>query len=320
MRTKLGQLITRNWVIKLVALSLSLMLYLAVSAQQPTSQILTLKLNVEMPPGRTLTSKLPTVAVQISGRGSELLKLRAFPPVIRRPVPDTLAGSVWLVRLQPSDVQIPKGVDVRVDDVVPHDIELRLSAVQRKEVRIVPRISVVAESGFVLHGGLSVTPAIAQLIGPEDRLARIDSVSTVSVQLSGVTGPFTRTVPLDTSVLGIVRVVPKDVEIAGNVGALIERSFADILVETGAGFTSFVVSPVRVAVAVRGPEELVAGLARDSFRVVAHLPGAAIAGAYAHLTVVGPPGVIARAVPDSVVLRRRPPRSPPATPRAPRRG
>lgn len=316
MPTKLGELITRNWVIKIVALSLSVMLYLAVAAQQPTRQILPLKLNVEMPPGRTLTSKLPTVAVQISGRGSELLKLRAFPPVIRRPVPDTLTGTVWLVRLQPSDVQLPKGVDVRVDDIVPRDVELLLSAVQRKEVRIVPRVGVVAESGYVLQGGLSVTPAIAQLIGPEDSLTHIDSVSTVSVQISGVTGPFTRTVPIDTSVLGVVRVVPKEVEIAGNVGAMIERSFAGILVETGAGgFTSFDVSPARVAVAVRGPEALVAGLARDSFRIVAHLAGPAAAGAYAHLTVVGPKGVIARAVPDSVVLRRRPARAAPARPR-----
>jgi hypothetical protein len=283
------------------------MLYLAVAAQQPTSQLLSLKLSVDVPPGRTLASKLPTVAVQISGRGSELLKLRAFPPVIRRPVPDTLTGAVWVVRLQPSDVQLPKGVDVRVDDIVPREVELLLSAVQRKEVRVVPRVDVVAESGYVLHGGLAVTPAIAQLIGPEDRLAGIDSVTTVPIRISGLAGPFARTVALDTTVLGVVRVIPKVVEIAGNVGAVIERSFGGVLVETGAGgFTSFEVTPARVAVAVRGPEALVGALARDSFRVVAHLRGPAAAGAYAHLTVVGPRGVRARAVPDSVMLRRRP--------------
>src|SRR5919106_2405251 len=100
---KLGLLLTRNWPIKLVALSLSLMLYVAVAAQQPTTEWLQLKLAVDAP-GRTLTSKAPTVAVRVSGKGSELLKLRTFPPVIRRSVPDT-AGAVWVVRLQPGDVQ-----------------------------------------------------------------------------------------------------------------------------------------------------------------------------------------------------------------------
>jgi len=307
MAGKLSQFFTRNWLIKLVALTLSVMLYVAVAAQQPTTQLFQLKLGVDLPPGRTLTSKAPTVAVQISGRGSELIKLRAFPPVIKRAVPDTLAGAVWTVRLQPSDVQLPPRVDVRVDEIVPREIDLLLDAVARKEVPIVARVSVVAESGYVLQGGLSLTPAIARVVGPDDQLARIDSVTTVPVHISGVTGPFAREVPIDTSVLGIVRVVPKAVEISGNVGALAERSFAGIPVVIGAGaLTSFIVVPARVSVAVRGPEEIVSRLTRDSLRVVASLRGPAAAGGYARLTVVAPRGVTARAVPDSVLLQRRP--------------
>jgi hypothetical protein len=306
MSGSVSPLFTRNWPIKVVALLLSVMLYLAVAAQQPTSQLLSLRLAVEMPPGRSLASRLPTVAVQISGRGSELLKLRAFPPVIRRAVPDTLSGALWIVRLQPSDVQLPKGVDVRVDDIVPREVELLLSAVARKEVPIVPRVVIVAESGYVFQGGLSVTPAIARLVGPEDRLALVDSVTTVPVQLSSVSGSFMRSVPIDTSMLDVIRVVPKQVEIAGTVGTLLERSFAGIVVETGAGgLTNFQVAPARVAVAVRGPGDIVSQLSRDSLRVVAHLTGTAEAGTYAHLTVIAPPGVSARAVPDSVQLRRR---------------
>ena len=303
---KLTQLFTRNWLIKLVALFLSVMLYVAVAAQQPTSDVFQLKLGVDLPPGRTLTSKLPTVAVQVSGRGSELAKLRVFPPVIRRAVPDTLAGAVWLVRLQTGDVQLPRGVDVRVDDITPREIELLLDAVARKEVRIVPRVEVKADSGFVLEGGLSLTPAIARIVGPEQDLAAIDSVTTLPVEISEVTGPFARRVPIDTTVLGRVRVIPKEVEIAGNVGALAERSFAGISVETGAGaLTSFTVVPARVSVAVRGPEEVVSRLTRDSLRVVASVRGPVTAGTFAHLTVVAPRGVTARAVPDSVSLRRR---------------
>ena len=307
MAGRLTQLFTRNWLIKLVAVFLSLMLYVAVAAQQPASETYQVKLTVDPPPGRRLISKLPMVAVRVSGKGGELMKLQAFPLVIRRAAPDTLAGAVWTVRLQTTDVQLPPRVDVRVDDIQPRDIELLLDAAARKEVRIVPRVSVRTDSSHVLEGGLSLTPAIALVVGPDEDLAGIDSVTTVPVEISQVTGPFTRKVPIDTTVLGRVRVTPKEVEISGNVGALAERSFAGIAVETGAGaLTSFTVVPARVSVAVRGPEDVVSRLTRDSLRVVASVRGPVAAGTFAHLTVVAPRGVTGRAVPDSVSLQRRP--------------
>jgi hypothetical protein len=79
-------------------------------------------------------------------------------------------------------------------------------------------------------------------------------------------------------------------------------------VETGAGaITGFIVTPPRVSVTVRGPEERVQALTRDSLRVVAHITGstAEAGGGVARITVVAPPGITARAIPDSVTLRRR---------------
>ena len=70
--------------------------------------------------------------------------------------------------------------------------------------------------------------------------------------------------------------------------------------------TSFIITPARVSVAVRGPEQRVQALTRDSLRVVAHIAGAtADGGSVGRLTVIAPPGITARAIPDSVTLRRR---------------
>ena len=53
-------------------------------------------------------------------------------------------------------------------------------------------------------------------------------------------------------------------------GVIAERSFAGIPVETGAGaITSYIVTPARVSVSVRGPAERIQALTRDSLRVVA---------------------------------------------------
>jgi len=306
MRANLLQLITRNWPIKGAALFLALMLYVAVQLQQPVTTSFDVTLNVQLPPGRALVKPPPKVRVQISGKGSQILKLRSLAGDITRRVPDTLTASTYAIHLDPTEVELalPKGADVRVMEVRPSEITLALDSVARKEVRIVSLVTIKPDSGQFLHGGLSMTPTTARLVGPEKSLEAIDSVTTVPMEITNVSGAFTRNVAIDTMPLGIVRLSPKQVVVTGEMGTIAERSFAGIPVETGAGaITSFIVTPARVSVAVRGPEERVQALTRDSLRVVAHITGA-IPGV-ARITVIAPRGITARAIPDSVTLRRR---------------
>lgn len=297
--------ITRNWPIKGAALFLALMLYVAVELQQPVTTSFDVALNIQLPPGRALTHKPPKVRVQISGKGSQILKLRSLAGDITRRVPDTLTASTYAIRLDPTEVELalPKGADVRVMEVRPSEITLALDTVASKEVRIVSLITVKPESGQVLHG-ISIMPTTARLVGPEKSLAAIDSVTTVPTEVTSATGAFTRYVSIDTMPLGYVRIAPKQVVVTGEMGAIAERSFAGIPVETGAGaITAFIVTPPRVSVSVIGPEERVQALTRDSLRVVAHITGGN--GGVARITVVAPHGITARAIPDSVTIRRR---------------
>src|SRR5437667_5953388 len=263
-RASLGQLIVRNWPIKLAAVFFAIMLYVAVAAQQPLSQIFAMRLAIGIPPGRTVRQQTAGVTVVIAGKGSEILKLRSFPRVIRKVIPDTFSASLWRIQLQAADVELPKGIDVQVVDIRPRDVEILLDSVSHKDVRIVPRVRVEAESGYVMRG-LSITPSMARIIGPAKSVAPIDSVTTLPTVISSVNGPFFRTVPLDTAPLGLVRIAPKEVRMAGEVTAIIERSISGIPITTAAsGFTGFLLSPERVSVSVRGPEAKINALTRDS--------------------------------------------------------
>src|SRR2546422_1112389 len=196
-RASLGQLFVRNWPIKLAALFFSIMLYVAVAAQQTLTQSFALRLAIGIPPGRTVRQQPSGVMVVISGKGSEILKLRSFPRVIRKIIPDTFSAALWRIQLQPTDVELPKGIELQVADIRPRDLEILLDSVAHKEVRIVPRVKVEAESGYVLRG-LSITPSLARLVGPEQSLTKLDSVSTLPTVISSVSGPFFQTVPIDT--------------------------------------------------------------------------------------------------------------------------
>lgn len=315
MRASLFHILTRNWPIKGAALFLALMLYVAVQLQQPVTASFDVALNIHLPPGRALVQKPPKVYAQISGKGTQILKLRSLTGDITRRVPDTLTATTWAIHLDPTDVELalPKGADVRVMEIRPSEITLALDSVARKDVRIVSLVTVTPESAQVLQGGLSMTPTTARLVGPGKSLAEIDSVTTVPMEITSVSGAFSRNVAIDTMPLGIVRIAPKQVTVTGEMGVIAERSFAGIPVETGAGaITNYIVTPARVSVSVRGPEERVQALTRDSVRVVAHITSSSVGaggpgGSVARITVIGPRGITVRAVPDSVTLRRRTP-------------
>src|SRR5205809_4088427 len=290
MSGRLTRLITRNLPIKLAALALALMLYVAVAAQQPVTQTFTLKLTVLPPPGRALLEAPPSVSVLLSGRGSERLRLRSLRPINLR-VPDTLTAAVWSVSLKASDIDIPKGADVQVNEISPRDIAIRLDSVAGKDVRIVPLVRIIAESGYQLQGGLAITPSMARIVGSDRALAAIESVTTVPTEIANVTGPFTRSLPIDTAPLGVVRIAPTEVTVSGHLSVLHERSCARLPAESGAGaLTSCVVTPARVSVVVRGAGAVVQRLTRDRPEVIVHLPGRLPAArVYARLTVIVPP-------------------------------
>ncbi len=304
MRAKLLQLLARNWPIKLAAVLLALMLYVAVQAQQPITQTFTMKLDVEVPRGRSLQQKPPTIQVQVSGKGAELLRLRTFPSAITMRVPDTLSSSSWLMRLENADVPVPKGVDVAVRDITPREVTVSLDSVIRKDVRVVPLVTVEPESGFVIRGGLSISPSVVRLVGPEENVAGVESVTTAPMEITNVTGAFTRILPIDTHALGIVRIAPKEVTVSGDVQALVRRSFTGVTIESGAGqLTGVTLEPARVTGALEGPADRMERVTRDSIRVIAVLTRD---GSHARLRVLSPQGLGARPTADSVVVRRRP--------------
>lgn len=295
-----------NWPLKLAALFLSLTLYVAVAAQEQETQDFAMRLDVRVPPGRTMLSDPPNVRVTLRGKGGELLKLRLFRQVITLRVPDTLSTAAWGTTLEPSDIELPQGADLQVADIVPRTITIQLDPVASKEVPIVARVEVQPESGQALEGGLQITPSMARIVGPDRQVAAIESVTTEPTAFERVHGSFTRFVPLDTTPLGVVRLSPKEVRVTGTTVTLFERVFNLLPIESGAGpLTGYELHPARAAVTVRGPETLVEALTKDSLKVIVHLTGPIADSATVALLVVAPRGVVAQAVPDSVLIVRR---------------
>ena len=304
MRSGLRAALVTNWPIKLTSLALAAVLWAAVAAEEPTTQLVPVTLIVEPPEGRALTRPLPPVKALYAGSARELIKLYATPPVITAVIPDPLAGSSYVLELFPNDLKLAEDAAVKAQDVQPRRIEVELDAVSRRLVPVVSRVTIKPDTGFAVVGGVAFSPSSVLVRGPDAVVSGIEAATTVPLEITAVRGPVRRRVPIDTGSLGVAQVSQREVEVSAEVEAVSERALLEVAVTVRADRGSWVADPPAVIVTVRGPAMRVAQLGKDSVAVLA-VPSGAARRETVRLMVVTPPGIDATAIPDTVQLQRR---------------
>jgi hypothetical protein len=261
-------------------------------------------LEVRPPPGRAIIRGPGLVRALVSGPRRELLKLSTTPLHLSRMLSDTTEGDRVRLELSPGELEVPRGVSVQVQDLEPRAVTLELDSTFQRVVPVEPMVHLRSDLGFSLDG-ISVVPGTVRLLGPKDRLSRIDSVRTETLQVTSADAPMEASVELDTTNFGAVRVQPHSVVVRVDVEAISERTFSDIPVRLSST-AAMVLHPDReqVMVRVRGPASRLAALAADSVVVLAETGKPQQPGKVA-LRVFVPAGFSARAEPDSVELSRR---------------
>ena len=132
-RRRLRAAMSEHLLLKATALFFALVLWLVVSAEEPTEETIEVRFRPAFDSGVVVVGELPTVRALVLGRGRELLKLYNAAPVIHRRVRSGLRDSVRL-ELGPADVDLPTGVSAVVRDVRPRVVTLHL----RRHTPVVP--------------------------------------------------------------------------------------------------------------------------------------------------------------------------------------
>jgi len=292
--------IAANWPIKVTALALATVLWAAVAAEEPTTQLIPISVTITTPANRTLTQQLPPVQAVYEGSARELIKLYTSPPLIRLVVPDTLSESVFTFNLSPQDVMLASDADVALRDVIPQRLTIVLDDEAQRRVPVIPRVTLQTDSGFVITGPIAAVPESVLVIGPEAQVRRIGRVYTDSLAIRRVRESVTRTVPIDTTAFGVVRLSQHEVELHATVEAVAERTIVGVPVVIASGVWESI--PPTVQLHVTGPAALVHSLNRDRFTVTAD--SSTTEGEWVSVRVVAPAGVTATVSPDSVQARR----------------
>lgn len=159
---------------KAAALFFALVLWAVASAEEPTEEVVPVRLTVALDTGLALVGERPTIHALVVGRSREVIKLYDRPPVIRRAFGADAVGNVH-VDLSPADVSMPSGVDVTVRDVQPRSVSLRLAEVRSTTAadRVPPPVSTPAPEPRIDSTTGLLTPVIPT--SPDTTPARGDS-------------------------------------------------------------------------------------------------------------------------------------------------
>ena len=106
MQRRLKGALTERLGYKAAALFFALVLWFVVSAEEPSEQLIPVRLDASYDSGRILTGPRPVIRALVAGRARDLIKLYHTPPVVRRMVTDDAPDSVAM-DLRPLDVYIP---------------------------------------------------------------------------------------------------------------------------------------------------------------------------------------------------------------------
>jgi hypothetical protein len=199
---------------KAAALFFAVVLWLVVSAEEPSEELVPVRLEASFDSARILTGARPVIRALVAGRARDLIKLYDTPPVVRRVVTDDAPDSV-AVDLRPVDVYIPPDVDAIVRDVQPRSLVLVFDVTMSRRVPVANAVRVVVDSGPAA-GRLRLTrmvPDSVTVTGPRRVVNAVSSVSTVD-QTVTVRDSGAFVIPLDVKRLSAgLRVRPTEVRL-----------------------------------------------------------------------------------------------------------
>lgn len=302
-RSAKGQVFA-NWPMKLSALVLAAILWAAVAAQEETTQLVPVDLDVEPPAGRALRNDPPSIQALYAGTARELIKLYIQRPTIQKTLPDTISGSEYTLSLALVDLLVPDGAAVRPQRIEPRTVTIQLDDVAEKMVRVIQQLTIEPDSGYQVFGPVTVSPESITISGPREQVEALDQVPTVQLVIPRVRGPVEEEVAIDTAALGAVKLSETSVRVSADIGAISQRVLMGVPVSIRTDLPgTWVADPAAVLVTVRGRTSRVDYLTRDSVQVHVVLSADA-ADSIIALQITAPPSIAAWANRDSVVVRR----------------
>jgi len=157
-----------------------------------TARFSNVRLSMQSSDNTISDSEVSTIDLVLSGDARKINQI------------DSLSASVDLrglapgertVTLTPTNVFVPLPPGVKIDDIWPNRVQVKLERVEEKDVPVKIETTGDPASNMEVYSR-NATPSRITVRGPESVLDQLTSISTEKIDLKGRTGDFTVTQPL----------------------------------------------------------------------------------------------------------------------------
>lgn len=187
----LRKVFLQDWGLKLLALAITFVLWLAVTGQNKpmTMRVSGVQLNFLRPEGLEISNEPPaTVDVDLTGSRDKLDRIGPRDLVANVDLSDQRPGE-RILRLTLDRVKMELQEDVKVQGFHPAAVAIRLEPIIERPVDVEVKFEGKLPEGFDVVG-VSVNPAKIRLRGPADRINALRKAITETVWLDGKKDSF----------------------------------------------------------------------------------------------------------------------------------
>ncbi len=196
----LRKIFLEDWGLKLVALVITLALWFGVKGlSTPIKTHWTIPLNLSISSNAEITNQPPPeIAIDITGDKRKIDQIVKGDLVATVDLSDVQPGD-WVISLSPDNVFVALPQGVKLVDVQPFRIPVKLEAVEEKDIEVNVGTTGEPASGFEVYTSASL-PSKIRVRGPVSVVKNIDYVQTEKIDLSGKRDEFTaKQIPVSIS-------------------------------------------------------------------------------------------------------------------------
>jgi YbbR domain-containing protein len=247
--------ILENWILKISAILLALILWLFIRGESGTVTMVNAPVEVQVPPQMEISSGLPST-VQVTMRGTSQ-QLTCFIDL------QNAKEGENKITLTEDNIKAPKGFRVEVSQVKPSQVVLKLERTVSKTVPILVPVRGDVARGFEIYAKVP-NPPVATITGPRSHIEPVKDVSTEIITLNGQEEDANFQVGLNFRDGAIRSALPNSVWVEIQVGPR-RKTFTVLRVPLKIDAKVYAVKPKQISVLVMAPESLKEDLVPDNF-------------------------------------------------------
>jgi YbbR domain-containing protein len=185
----------RTWALRLLALGIAIGIWFNASVEDrlvPSERVVEASVSFNRPRGFMVIDPVRTVSVRLLGNKRAIRELSSDQVSVSVELSPRQEGSAT-INLSRENVLTPNGLEVV--SIEPGTIQIQLEREITQRVPVAPEIIGRPAAGTTI-GETEVFPSQVLVSGPQSKLERLESLSTVPINLAGRTSTLEETVPV----------------------------------------------------------------------------------------------------------------------------